>query len=330
MTEKQFGNKINFSGIKSAKTQGIRPMKNAKSSVFVIITAFSANIFIALVKFLVAWITTSSAMLAEAIHSAADTLNQVLLFVGIKKAAKQADELHPFGFSGETYFWSFIVAIFLFTTGAVFSIYEGVHKLRHPEPVIHIEYAFLVLGIAFIAEAVSLRTALKRINAERGRIGMVVYLRNSKKAELIVVFLEETAALIGLTIAMVALLIEHLTGILFFDGLASILIGLLLASTALFVGHETKSLLIGESADPALLRKIRLLLLKEDSITQVIHIRSLHLGAEDILLAIKAEFAEHLSIEQICVLINGLEKDIRAQFPEVNKIFIEPDIFRKR
>jgi len=304
-------------------------MKKAKGSIFIIIIAFCANLFIALVKFLVAWITTSSAMLAEAIHSAADTLNQVLLFIGVKKADKKADELHPFGFAGETYFWSFIVAIFLFTTGAIFSIYEGVQKLSHPEPVIHIEYAFLVLGVAFIAEATSLRTALKKINSERGRTGMVAYLRNSKKAELIVVFLEETAALVGLTIAMVALLIEHLSGILFFDGLASILIGLLLAATALFVGHETKSLLIGESADPALLRRIRLLLLKEESITRVIHIRSLHLGADDILLAIKAEFNENLNPRQICNLINGIEADIRSHYPEVNKIFIEPDIYRK-
>ncbi len=292
--------------------------------------AFSANLFIAMVKFVVAWVTASSAMLAEAIHSSADTLNQVLLFIGIKKAARKADELHPFGFSGEAYFWSFIVAIILFTSGAIFSIYEGVHKLRHPAPVDHIPYAILVLAIAAIAEAVSLRVAFKKINAERGRIGLITYLRRSKKAELVVVFLEDTAAIIGLAIAMTALLLELFTGILFFDGLASVLIGVLLAVTALFIGNETKSLIIGESADPAMLRKIRTLLLREDSIARVIHIRSLHLGAEDILLAIKAEFNEHLNVQQICALINGLEKDIRAQFPEVNKIFIEPDIFRRR
>ena len=305
-------------------------MKQTKSSKSVIFAAFSANLFIALVKFLMAWLTASSAMLAEAIHSTADTLNQILLFVGIKKAARKADELHPFGFSGEAYFWSFIVAIILFTSGAIFSIYEGIHKLRHPAPVNHIQYALLVLVIAIIAEFFSLRIAFKKINVERSDTGLITYLRQSKKAELIVVFLEDSAALIGLAIALAALLLEHFTAILFFDGLASILIGVLLAVTALFMGNETKSLLLGESADPAMLRKIRLLLLKEDSIQRVIHIRSLHLGAEDILLAVKAEFNEHLNVQQICVLINGLEKDIRAQFPEVNKIFIEPDIFRKR
>jgi cation diffusion facilitator family transporter len=305
-------------------------MKPAKDSKSVVFAAFSANLFIAAVKFLVAWVTASSAILAEAVHSSADTFNQILLFIGIKKAAKKADELHPFGFSGEAYFWSFIVAIILFTSGAIFSIYEGVRKLRHPAPVDHIFYAFLVLGVAIVAEALSLRVAFKKINVERGRTGIIAFLRKSKKAELIVVFMEDSAALIGLAIALAAMLLEHFTKRTMFDGLASILIGVLLAFTALFIGNETRSLIIGEGADPEMLRKIRLLLLKEDSIARVIHIRSLHLGAEDILLAVKAEFDGHLNTEQICVVINGLERDIRAQFPEVNKIFIEPDMFRRR
>jgi cation diffusion facilitator family transporter len=304
-------------------------MKKTKSSKTVILAAFSANLFIALVKFIAAWLTTSSAMLAEAIHSTADMMNQVLLFVGIQKAAKKADELHPFGFSGEAYFWSFIVAIILFTSGAIFSIYEGVQKLRHPEPVIFLPLALVVLGIAIIAESVSLRVAFRKINIDRGKTGLIAYLHQTKKAELVVVFLEDTAALIGLAIAMIALLLEHFTGILFFDGLASVLIGVLLAATALFMGKETKSLLLGESADPALLRKIRLQLLKEESISRVIHIRSLHLGAEDILLAIKAEFDPQLNTRQICNLINGIESELRQRYPQINKIFIEPDIFRK-
>jgi cation diffusion facilitator family transporter len=304
-------------------------MKKTKSSQAVILAAFSANLFIALVKFIVAWLTTSSAMLAEAVHSTADMMNQVLLFVGIKKAAKKADELHPFGFSGEAYFWSFIVAIILFTSGAIFSIYEGVHKLRHPQPVVYLPLALLVLGIAIIAEGISLRVAFRKINIDRGKTGLIAYLHQTKKAELVVVFLEDTAALIGLAIAMAALLLEHFSGILLFDGLASVLIGVLLAATALFMGKETKSLLLGESADPALLRKIRLQLLKEESISRVIHIRSLHLGAEDILLAIKAEFNPQLNARQICNLINGIESELRQRYPQINKIFIEPDIYRK-
>jgi cation diffusion facilitator family transporter len=305
-------------------------MKNTRSSKTVIMTAFSGNLFIALAKFVVAWITHSSAMLAEAVHSTADTMNQVLLFVGLKKAAKKADELHPFGFSGEAYFWSFIVAIILFTSGAIFSVYEGVQKLRHPEPVAYLPLALLVLGVSIVAEGVALRVAFRKINIERGKTGLVAYLHQTKKAELVVVFLEDTAAITGLTIAMAALLLEHFTGLLFFDGLASILIGVLLAATALLMGNETKSLLIGESADPALLRKIRLQLLKEESISRVIHIRSLHLGAEDVLLAIKAEFNSQLNTKQICNLINGMEAEIRGHHPEIKKIFIEPDIFRKK
>ncbi len=157
-------------------------MKKAKSSKTVIMAAFSANLLIALVKFVVAWLSASSAMLAEAVHSTADTLNQVLLFVGIKKAAKKADELHPFGFSGEAYFWSFIVAIILFTSGAIFSIYEGVQKLRHPAPVDHVAVALLVLVIAMIAEGVSLRVAFKKINVERGKTGLIAYLRQIQKS----------------------------------------------------------------------------------------------------------------------------------------------------
>ncbi len=303
-------------------------MKKGKSSKSVILAAFVANLFIAMVKYVVAFFTASSAMLAEAIHSTADTLNQVLLFVGLRKAARKADELHPFGFSGEAYFWSFIVAIILFTTGAIFSIYEGVHKLRHPAPVDHLPVALLVLAVAFAAEAVSLRVAVRKINAERGTTGLAAFLHQTKKAELVVVFLEDTAALLGLAIALAALLTEYVTGILFFDGLASILIGVLLGGTALVMGYETKSLIIGESADPALLRRVRELLLQEESIARVIHIRSLHLGADDILLAVKAEFDPRLSSMQICSLINAIEADIRRQYPEITKIFIEPDIYR--
>jgi cation diffusion facilitator family transporter len=304
-------------------------MKNAKSSKTVILAAFSGNLFIALVKFAAAWLTTSSAMLAEAVHSTADTMNQVLLFVGIKKAAKKADELHPFGFSGEAYFWSFIVAIILFTSGAIFSIYEGVQKLRHPAAVEHMLVALLVLVIAATTEATALRVAFRKINIERGKTGLVAYLHQTKKAELVVVFLEDTAALTGLAIALAALLLEHFTGILFFDGLASVLIGVLLAVTALLMGNETKSLLISEGADPALLRKIRLQLLHDESISRVIHIRSLHLGAEDILLAVKVEFNPELNARQISNLINSIEAELRARYPQINKIFIEPDIYRK-
>lgn len=303
-------------------------MKKGQGSHTVVLAAFLANLFIAAVKFAVSILTRSSAMLAEAIHSSADTLNQVLLFVGMRKAARKADELHPFGFSGEGYFWSFIVAIILFTSGALFSVYEGVHKLRHPAPVERLPLAIAVLLAALLAEAASLRVALRSIRAQRGAASLFSFLHRTKKAELVVVFLEDTAALVGLVIALAALLAEHFTGILLFDGLASVLIGALLALTALAMGWETKSLLIGEGADPELLRRVRRLLLEEESVARVIHIRSLHLGADDILLAVKAEFDPRLSAAQICSLINGIESDLRRLHPEFRKIFIEPDIYR--
>lgn len=303
-------------------------MKKQKSSKSVIFAAFLANLFIALVKFIVALITRSAAMLAEAIHSLADTFNQVLLLVGIKRGKRAPDSLHPFGFSGEIYFWSFIVAIILFSAGAMFSIYEGIHKLLHPAPIKNITYAFAVLLFSIAAESVAFSSAFRNINRERGTDKIFTYLRKTKKSELIVVFLEDLAAISGLSCALILIALEHFTQILFFDGLASILIGLILAAVAVFLGNETRSLLLGESADPGLIKKISTLFEAEESIDRVIHIKSLQLGPEDILIAVKAQFNDRLNTRETCNLINGIEKEIRTRYPDVKKIFIEPDIYR--
>lgn len=303
-------------------------MKKQKSSKSVIFAAFLANLFIALVKFIVAFITRSAAMLAEAVHSLADTLNQVLLLVGIKRGKRAPDSLHPFGFSGELYFWSFIVAIILFTAGAVFSIYEGIHKLLHPAPIKNIIFAFTVLLFSIAAESVAFSSAFRNVNRERGNDTIFTYLRKTKKSELIVVFLEDLAAITGLSCALVLISLEHFTHILFFDGLASVLIGLILAAVALFLGNETRSLLLGESADPELIKKISSIFEAEESIDRIIHIKSLQLGPEDILIAVKAQFNDRLNTRETCNLINGIEKEIRTRFPDVKKIFIEPDIYK--
>jgi len=304
-------------------------MKN-KSSLPVIIAAFFANLFIAAIKFVVAWFTRSSAMLAEAIHSTADMLNQILLIIGVKRSEKKADDLHPFGFSLETYFWSFIVALFLFTAGALFSVYEGIHKLLHPAPLKNVHYAIGVLFLSLIAEFFSFRVAAKKMKQERGHERIFPFLKKCKKAELIVVYMEDLAAMIGLSLAMTFLIIEALTGILIFDALASVAIGILLAVIALFLGFETKSLLIGESADPVLLHTVFELIKREESINRIIHIRSLQFGPEDILLAIKAEFNQNLNTVQISSLINSLETEIRSSYPTIKKIYIEPDIYLNR
>jgi cation diffusion facilitator family transporter len=303
-------------------------MKKNNGSTGVVLAALSANLFIAAAKFLVTLATRSSAMFAEAIHSTADAFNQIFLLIGIKAGARKADELHPFGFSAESYFWSFIVAIFLFTAGAVFSIIEGIHKLLHPLPLKHPYYAYLVLVLSIAAEAASLRIALRKIRNERGNAKIFSFLHHTKKSELIVVFLEDLAAVTGLSIALLFIITEQLTGILIFDGLASVLIGVLLAVIALFLGFETQSLLIGESADPDLLKTIYGIILREENVRRVIHVRSLQMGPEDVLLAVKAEFDERLNSTEISTLINGIEKEIRKEFPEVKKIFIEPDVYR--
>jgi cation diffusion facilitator family transporter len=303
-------------------------MKNTSSSKTVIFTALCANLFIAIIKSIVAVLTGSSAMLAEAIHSYADTLNQVFLLVGLKKAERKPDMLHPFGFSGELYFWSFIVAIILFSAGGVFSIYEGIHKLSHPKPIQNISYAFIVLGFSIAAESVAFYKAFKKVNLERGELKIYDYLRKTKKSELIVVFLEDLAAISGLTAALALIFLQHVTGILAFDGIASVLIGIILCVVAVFLGNEIRSLLIGEGADPKLIKKIAVIFDEEESINKVFHIKSLQLGPDDILLSVKCDFNHRLTAVEISNLINGIEAEIRRKFPEVKKIFIEPDIYK--
>ena len=302
-------------------------MRSIISSKSVIVFALIANVIVAIIKSIVACLTRSSAMIAESIHSLADTLNQIFLLIGIRKGRKEPDTLHPFGFSSELYFWSFIVAIMLFTVGAIFSIYEGIHKLMFPAEIENIDYAFAVLIIALIVESIAFFRAFRKINRERGKNKIIVYLRKTKKSELIVVFLEDLAAITGLSIALILLFLEYLTDILIFDAIASIVIGILLAVVAFFLGNETKSLLIGESADQKKIGEISQIFRNEESINRLIQIKSLQLGPEDILIAVKAEFNNRLNSVEISNLINGIEKEIRKKYPEVKKIFIEPDIY---
>ncbi len=304
-------------------------MANPNSSKPVIFTALFANLFISAMKLVVSFITSSTAMMAESIHSLADSFNQVFLLIGIKKGEKNANELHPFGFSGELYFWSFIVALILFSAGSLFSIYEGIHRLQHPVIVEKIELAFLVLGLSFIAEGFAFIKANKKINFFRKGAPIISYLKKTKKSELLVVFLEDFAALAGLSVAIVALLLQYFTGILIFDGIASILIGIILAVVAFFLGNETRSLLIGEAANPELINKINNIFKAEENIERVIHLRSLQLGPDDILLGVKIEFDSRLSSNEVSNLINAIEAEIRMVHPAIKKIYIEPDIYKE-
>lgn len=303
-------------------------MSKQSDSLNVVFFAFLGNLFITGGKLLVALFTRSTAMLAEAVHSLADTLNQAFLWVGLRRSRRVADEIHPLGCSAEVYFWSFLSAAFLFTLGAVFAIVEGIHKLIHPNSLRHLPLALGVLLVSMAVEAFSFRLVRRRTAGERHGRSVLQTLRRSRKSELVVVFLENWAALAGLTVATVFLLLEWLTGILVFDALASIVIGLFLGAVALFMGAEIRSLLAGEGADPVLLAGVSQLLRREESIRRLIHLRSLRLGPDNVLLAARIEFDDHLNAAEVGRLIEGIETDVRRDFPTVSKIYVEPDLFR--
>ncbi len=308
----------------------IKHMDSDNSSKKVVLYAMAANMIVAAVKYVVAFMTRSTAMMAEAVHSSADSLNQILLLVGIKKGRRAPDDQHPFGFSGESYFWSFIVAVILFTLGSVYTINEGIHKIQNPAPIQNVKYILIVLIVSMLLEAVAFYKALGKVNRDRGTMSVMKYLRKTKKSEIVVIFLEDLGAIIGLLVAFVCVTIQHYTNILWLDGVASVIIGVILGVIALFIGAEIKSLLIGEAADKKTIDEITNIISNEPGIEQLIHIRSLQLGPDDVLLTIKAEFNHRLTSVEISNIINGMEEEIRERFRDIKKIFIEPDIRRRR
>lgn len=296
------------------------------SSKPVILSILLSNLFIMVIKLLAAFLTGSSAILAETVHSFTATFNQVLLWLGVRKGKKEPDSLHPFGFPGNIYFWSFIVAVMLFAAGAVFSIYTGIIKMFRPQPVKDIGFAFIALALAVVVEAAVFYRAFRKINRERQGTKIVEYLRKSKKDELIVVFLEDWAAFISLIMTGVLLYIQYSTGILIFDSIAAVAAGLILLAAAFFVGNETRFLLLGDSASPVLIKKIEKIFTNEESINKIIYLKSLRLGSDNVLLAVKLEFNHRLSSVEISNLIQGIEKEIRGKYPNVGAIYIEPGI----
>ena len=290
-----------------------------------ILLALAANLGIAVAKMVVALVSGSSAMLAEAIHSLADTGNQLLLMFGLRRAAQPADREHPLGYGKATYFWSFMVAILLFSVGGLFSIYEGYHKLHNPEPVGHLGPALLVLVVSMVLEGASLAGCLREINALRGQRGIWQWLGETRNSELIVVFGEDTAALTGLTLAFCCLVATWTTGDPRFDAAGSMAIGLLLIVVAVFVANRVKSLLIGRSAEPDLVAAIAEAIAGDDDIREVFNVITLQMGAR-IMLAAKIRMREGLTVEVACRKINSLERRLKDRFPEIGWCFIEPDI----
>jgi cation diffusion facilitator family transporter len=289
-----------------------------------ILFALGANLGIGVSKAGAAWYTGSGAMLAEAIHSFADCTNQLLLLLGLKRAKRPVSEEHPLGYGKAIYFWSFLVALLLFSMGGMFSIYEGVHKLLHPELPRSPWVAVVVLVIAIVLEFGSLRAALHEVRRVQGRRTFLNWFRTSRQSELIVVVGEDIAALLGLTLALAAVVATMLTGNPLFDALGTIAIGVVLVLIAVAVGVEVKSLLIGESADPQEVAAIRVWLEARPEVARVFRLVTLQLGLE-LMVSVKARMRETDAASRLITDINRVERELRSAFPKIRWVFFEPD-----
>lgn len=290
-----------------------------------ILFAFAANLGIALAKTVAALFSGSSSMMAEAIHSFADTGNQLLLLLGLRRASRPSDCEHPLGYGKASYFWSFMVAIMLFSVGGLFSVYEGYHKLHSTDPVEHMWLALGVLGFSIVLEGFSMAGCLREINKIRGERTLWQWINQSRSAELIVVFGEDFAALLGLVLAFGFLLIAGITGNPRFDAVGSICIGVLLIVVAVFISVRVKSLLIGRSADPDLVAALEEAISGDDDIREVFNVITLQMGGK-VMLAAKIRLRPSLPVEAACEKINVLEVRIKERFPEIGWCFMELDV----
>ncbi len=293
------------------------------------IAALIANSAIAVSKFVAFVFTGSASMLAEGIHSVADTSNQALLLLGIRRARRPATPEHPFGYGRERYFWSFIVAVVLFTLGGVFSVYEGLEKFRHPHEISSLGWAIGVLAVAIVIECASIRIAIREANRVR-RSGWVSFIRHAKVPELPVVLLEDAGALFGLVFALAGVTLSAVTGEPRFDALGSLAIGGLLGTIAIVLAVELRSLLIGESASAADIETISKAVKEDPDLEALIHMRTQHIGPEELLVGVKVGLRKTLDVEQVSAVINRIERRIRERVPSARLIYIEPDIMRQQ
>jgi cation diffusion facilitator family transporter len=295
-----------------------------------IIAAFLANSAIAVAKLVGFFLTGAASMLAEAVHSGADASNQGLLFLGGARARKTATPEHPFGYGRERYFWSFVVALVLFTIGGLFALYEGIEKLRHPHEIESATVAFVILTIAIIVEAFSFRTAIIESKHVKGSESWWQFIRRSKSPELPVVLLEDLGAMVGLIFAVMGLGLAQITGNPRWDAVGSIAIGVLLVIIAVILVIEMKGLLIGEAASPATLASIHQTMESSDRVQKVIHMRTQHIGPDELLVAAKLSFDPTLELPALAEAINECEHRIRRAVPTARVIYIEPDIERSQ
>lgn len=295
-----------------------------------VVAALGANLGIAAAKFVAFAFTGSSSMLAEGIHSCADSGNQILLLVGGRRSRRDADAEHPFGYGRERYIYGFLVSVVLFSLGGLFALYEGYHKiveaLTHPHPLEDWYWAVGVLVVAMGLEGFSFRTAIREANHTRAGGSWVAFIRRAKAPELPIILLEDFGALIGLTLALLGVVLSVVTGNTVFDGVGTLCIGLLLGLIALVLAVETKSLLLGESASAEQSRAIRAALEAEPAVDRVIHMRTLHLGPEELLVAAKVAVGSRDTAAEVATAIDAAEKRIRDAVPIATVIYVEPDI----
>jgi len=286
--------------------------------------AFGANLGIAVAKFAAAAITGSSAMLTEGVHSVVDSTNQLLLLWGRRAAKRPADEIHPFGYGRELYFWSFVVAVLVFALGAGVSIYEGIIHIADPEAAVSPTIAYGVLLIAFLLEGGSTWEAFKEFKAAKGKLGWIKAIQQSKDPTGFIVLLENGAAMFGIIAAAVGLGISQLTGDPRYDGAASIVIGAILGVTAFFLAYESKALLIGEAADPELVAAIHALVLEKEAVVTIGEILTVHSAPDQITAMLAVDFDDGISAREVERLVCQIEDETHARFPDVTRLYIRP------
>lgn len=291
-----------------------------------IIQSLAVNLAIAVVKAGAAFYTKSGAMLAEALHSFSDCGNQILLLVGVRQARKPADEKHPFGYGRAVYFWSFMVALLLFLGGGAFSIYEGIHKVMHPEAVENVFVGLGILAVSLVLEGGATLSNVKELNKRRGKKPFMQYLRDTTDSDLVVVFGENSAAVLGLGLAILALGLAATTHDGKWDGIGSIAIGLVLVGVAVFLAVEVSSLLIGEAADPEVVDAAKAIVREMPELEQVLNIVTMQQGPGEVIVHVKLAMIPSISVERACELINEFEARFREARPEARWVYVEPDI----
>ncbi len=297
----------------------------ASGSKKVIIAALIGNALIAVTKFFAAAITGSSAMLSEGIHSLVDTGNQVLLLYGLKRAAKPPDENFPYGYGKEIYFWCFVVSILIFALGGGISIYEGILHIRYPQPISNPTINYIVLGLAIIFEAVAWYFAFREFNRVRGQWGFLEAIQRAKDPTIFVVLFEDSAAMLGLVVAFVGIWLTQATGILVFDGIASVTIGLILFGTAIWLAYETKGLLIGESANRSVVRGVREIIAAKLNVNHVNEVLTMHMGPDFILANISVDFKNELTADEMEREIATIDFAIKQSYPQIKRVFVEAE-----